>query len=525
MTASARHASPPPRPGKVLFIVIDQIRADCLIGALARAAPLPNLRALMAESVTFASHFTVTTPCGPARASLLTGLYAMNHRSVRNGAPLARHHTNLALEARKAGREPLLFGYTDTSPDPEGLDPADPALTSYEGLMPGFTEVTQLRLDTSYSWVGDLRAKGYRLPPAYLDLFRVAGPAGRLDAPTLYRAEDSDTAFLTNETLKGLSARGSQDWFAHVTYIRPHPPLAAPAPWSTLVAPDDVPPAALPASVAAQRAQHPFFDAFFAEPAVTNLHIGFDGHMDLMPEADRKVLRAVYLGLAAEVDHHIGRLLDYLRASGQYDDTLIVVTGDHGEMLGDHFMWGKESVLDPALHVPLIIRDPRSRAEAGSVVEALTESIDVAPTILEWLGRQPPAAFNGRALTPFLEGREPPAWRDHIFAELDLGHPLSPTRYQRHLGLDMARANAAILRERRWKYVHFNGGLPPLLFDLDADPAEMTNLADDPAHAPQIARLARRMLDHRMTHAHHALSLTHLTEGGAVAALPPSATP
>ena len=91
------------RGGKVLFVVIDQLRADCLSGGLAEAVDLPNLRALMAESVSFANHFTVTTPCGPARASLLTGLYAMNHRSVRNGAPLERHHTNLALEARKTG--------------------------------------------------------------------------------------------------------------------------------------------------------------------------------------------------------------------------------------------------------------------------------------------------------------------------------------------------------------------------------------------------------------------------------------
>jgi arylsulfatase A-like enzyme len=512
------------RGGKILFIVIDQMRADCVIGALAGTARLPNIRALMAEGVSFAGHYTVATPCGPARASLLTGLYAMNHRSVRNGAPLARHHANLALEARKAGYEPLLFGYTDTSPDPEGLDPGDPALKSYEGLMPGFTEVTQLRLDTSYPWVADLKAKGYELPAEYLDLFRAVDPAGqgRLDAPTLYRAGDSDTAFLTDETLKALSVREGQDWFAHVCYIRPHPPLAAPAPYNTLHAPGEVPPADLPVSVAAERAVHPMMEAFFAEPSVRNLYIGFDGRTDRMPEADRQTLRAVYLGLASEVDHHIGRLVAYLKASRQYDDTLIVVTGDHGEMLGDHFMWGKEVVYDPAFHVPLIIRDPRNRAAAGTVVEALTESIDLAPTILEWLGREPPLAFNGRALTPFLEGRTPDGWRDCIFAELELGHPLAPGRYQRLLGLGPMQANAAILRERRFKYVHFNGGLPPLLFDLDADPAEMANLAGDPAHAPELLRLARRMLDHRKTHAHHALSLVHLTADGAKAAPPPA---
>jgi arylsulfatase A-like enzyme len=97
-------ASQARRGGKVLFMVLDQLRADCLSGALAGENPLPNLRALMADSVSFSGHYTTTTPCGPARASLLTGLYAMNHRSVRNGAPLEGHHTNLALEGAASER-------------------------------------------------------------------------------------------------------------------------------------------------------------------------------------------------------------------------------------------------------------------------------------------------------------------------------------------------------------------------------------------------------------------------------------
>jgi len=498
--------------GKVLFIVIDQLRADCVTGALGEVLELPNIRALMAEGVTFRNHFTVTNPCGPARASLLTGLYAMNHRSVRNGTPLARHHTNLALEARKAGYEPLLFGYTDTSADPAGRDPEDSELKTYEGLMPGFTELVQLRLDTSYAWVADLKAKGYAVPATLAGLFAAVG--GRLDDPTLYRAEDSDTAFLTTETLKALTVREDQDWFAHVTYIRPHPPLAAPAPWNRKYAPGDLPPAACLAGPAEERAMHPFLDAFFAEPAVTSLYTGFDGRMDRMPEADARTLRAVYLGLAAEVDHHIGRLTGYLEATGQYEDTLIVVTSDHGEMLGDHFMWGKESPFDAAFHVPLVIRDPRRRATAGRVVEALTESIDLAPTILGWLGQAPPPAFDGRSLVPFLDGVEPEDWRDHVFFEYDLGHPVKPTRYQRRLGLGLEQANFAALRERRFKYVHFNGGLPPMLFDLAEDPAELRNLAEEPAHAPELLRLARRMLDHRMRHAGRSHSRMHLTEAG-----------
>jgi len=521
-------ASQARRGGKVLFVVIDQLRADCLSGALADAVALPNLRALMAEGVSFSSHYSVTTPCGPARASLLTGLYAMNHRSVRNGTPLEGHHTNLALEARKAGYEPLLFGYTDTSADPRGRHPNDPDLKNYEGLMPGFTEVVQMRFERHYPWVADLKAKGYVLPAAYYDLLRAVDPdsgpdsgpdcntggGGRLNSPTLYRAEDSDTAFLTNETVKALSVRQDQDWFAHVTYIRPHPPLAAPAPYNDMYEPGAIPPAIYPTGIAEQMAVHPVFEAFFSEPSVKNLYVGFDGQLDRMTEADRQTLRSIYLGLATEVDTHIGRLLDYLRSSGQYDDTLIVVTSDHGEMLGDHFMWGKDSIYDAAFHVPLIIRDPHRRQHAGAVVDAFTESIDIAPTILDWIGQENPLGFDGRSLLPFIEGNIPRNWRDHVFCEIDLGDPVSLTRYQRHLGLHLARANLAILRERRFKYVHFNGGLPPILFDIETDPHELNNLAGDPSFAPELLRLSQRMLDHRMSYTAYTAPLMKLTGEG-----------
>ena len=92
----------------ILFVVFDQMRADCLFGALGETVALPNLRAFMADSVAFTNHFSVTSPCGPARASLLTGQYAMNHRSVRNGTPLPMDKPNLATELRRGGITPLL---------------------------------------------------------------------------------------------------------------------------------------------------------------------------------------------------------------------------------------------------------------------------------------------------------------------------------------------------------------------------------------------------------------------------------
>ena len=504
---------------KILFIVIDQLRADCLHGALADAIDVPNFRALMADGVTFKRHYTVTNPCGPARASLFTSLYAMNHRSVRNGAPLDGTLDTLPKALRSAGVEPLLFGYTDTSADPRGRDPADPALRSYEGVMPGFTELLVMQSETCHPWVADLLAKGYEVPQALGDIYLPVSPEparpAALTDPALYRAEDSDTAFLTDHAIAALSTRQRGGWCAHVNYVRPHPPFVAPAPYNDMYAPGKLPqPAA-----AGERAVHPVIEAAFSRRDRSPLSIGFDLSWESMSVDDTQSLRAVYLGLVSEVDAQIGRLIESLKSSGQFDETLIIVTSDHGEMLGDHCIWGKECFYEPAFHVPLIIRDPRRRETAGKVVDAFTESIDLAPTLLDWLGQKPPLGFNGRSLLPFLDGQMPEAWRDYMFAELDLGDPERATCYQKHLDLPMSQCNLAILREERWKYVHVNGGLPPLLFDMIDDPEEKRNLAEDPAFAPELLRLARRMLDHRMTHADHRLSRLKLTERGVVAAV------
>ena len=119
---------------------------------------------------------------------------------------------------------------------------------------------------------------------------------------------------------------------------------------------------------------------------------GFDGDCRTIDTALAAKLRTTYLGLVAEVDHHFGRLINWLDQSGQANDTLVVVTADHGEMLGDHGMWGKDNVLDPAYHVPLMIRFPGRPAK---IVEALTESVDVTPTILDWLAGDLPPPFTG----------------------------------------------------------------------------------------------------------------------------------
>ena len=486
----------------VLFIVIDQLRADCVFGSLARYVDLPNLRSLGDDAVVFREHYSVTAPCGPSRASLLTGRYAMNHRSVRNGTPLRHDIPSVATEARRAGYEPLLFGYTDTSQDPRVLEPEDPRLTSYEELAPGFTEVLRMRQESDVGdWAAHLADRGIDLPD-YPAAYRPRGDTP--DAAALYPAEASDTAYLTDRALETLGT-AAPGWFAMLCYIRPHPPLVAPEPYNRMYAPADMP----PARPAGTFATHPFHGPAREYTTIAGHVVGFP---DLADTDDNvRLLRALYFGLATEVDHHVGRVLDWLHETGQYDDTLIVVTSDHGEMLGDYGLWGKTAFQDAAFHVPLIVRAPGGAT--GEVVVQPTESIDLAPTILDLIGADVPDGMDGRSLRPFLEGRVPGDWRGHSFSELDFADPVSPTVFQRALGVTTRTGNLAILREGDHRLVQFAGDLSPLLIRVEADGTE-TDVTDAHGSERKFLDLSRKMLCHRMVHAEGTFSQTMITPNG-----------
>ena len=111
-----------------------------------------------------------------------------------------------------------------------------------------------------------------------------------------------------------------------------------------------------------------------------------------MDEAEVRQMRATYYGLISEIDAQLGRVIAWLKESGQWDDTLVVFTCDHGEQLGDHHLLGKMGYFDQSFHIPMIIRDPDASADAtrGSIVQAFTETVDMMPTVLDWLDRPVP---------------------------------------------------------------------------------------------------------------------------------------
>lgn len=498
---------------KVLLLVIDQLRADCVFGELSKHLDLPNLRALMDDAVTFHRHYSVVNPCGPSRASLLTGQYAMNHRSIRNGTPLRHDLPNIATEMRKSGYTPMLFGYTDTSQDPRAFHANDPAMRNYEHPMVGFQEVVEMRFEMSFPWRSHLMTQGYEFA-TFADVYRPQSPTGdtpKINDPALYRAEDSDTAFLTDRFLTLMPAHQDQGWFAHLTYIRPHPPLVAPAPFNDMYDPTQIPLPKRHDDPASEVAVHPFFGPTLASTTPAKNVVGFP---DLEPSDENiQTLRTLYFGLITEVDQHLGRVIKFLKDTGQYDDTLIVVTADHGEMLGDRHSWSKFTVHDAAYHTPLIIRQPGNAARAGAVVAEPIETIDIMPTILDWVGQEIPNSVDGRSLLPLLRGEVPDDWRGYSFSELDFAEPEAPTLWEQELGTGPMNSSLAILRETRFTLVEFAADLPPILYDHDGR-GEEENVADRPEFQKDLNRLTRLMLRHRMKNMDQTLALTTITADG-----------
>ncbi len=501
------------RPRKVLIFAGDQWRAECLSAVGHRLVKTPNLDALAAEGTLFRNHYTQCSPCGPSRSSLLTGLYLMTHRSGRNGTPLDDRFTNLAREARKAGLRPWLFGYTDTSPDPRLRPPSDPALTSFEGVLPGMDIGTNLPEDMR-AWRAHLRAKGY---PTYDDVWHYFEPAdGRLNGPAFYRAEDSPSAFLADQVIRHITERADEPWLTYVSFLAPHPPLRAAAPWHEMYSPAEVDPPARFAQVADEAAIHPFHALRSQSFELSRYWLGHQAVGRTLDEPLVRAIRALYYGLIAETDHHIGRVIRALQDSGQWEDTLIISTTDHAEMLGDRWLLGKETVFDKAFHVPCILRDPGRHAidGRGRQVEAFTEAVDILPTILEWLGRPVPPELDGNTLHPFMRGETPSQWRTAAHYEYDFRDAVHQGP-ERALGITSDQCYAAALRGERWKYVHF-AGLEPLLFDMANDPAESINLARDPAHQATLLACAQELLSFRMVHADRTLAGKFITAQGIV---------
>jgi arylsulfatase A-like enzyme len=500
------------QPGKrrknVLLIVADQWRGDCLHVAGDRVVRTPNIDRLCAEGVTFLRHYSQTIPCGPSRVSLLTGLYQMNHRAVQNTVPLDDRHRNLSDMLRDAGYDPVMVGYTTTTPDPRSTEHTDPRFSSLGDMMRGWRGIAQFDPEMAeyFAWV---RSKGFKLPDNPRDIWQPSTgqiERGATAAPNGIPAELSDTSYFTERALSHLEGRGDRPWFMHLGYWRPHPPYGAPAPYHDRYDPADMPAPRRARTPEEEARQHPLLDFYIRTTPKAMFFQGASGLTADLTAAEVRQTRATYYGLMEEVDDNIGRVLDWLDRTGQRDDTLIIFTSDHAEQMGDHYLFGKVGYFDESYHIPMVICDPGPDAAGsrGRVVSAFTEAIDCVPTIVDWLQAKPERSLDGRSLLPWCRGGTPADWRSHVRYEYDF-RDVYYSKPEADLGLHMDQCSLAVIQDEDFKYVHF-AALPPLFFDMRRDPFQFENLANNAAYASRIRDYAQAMLSWRLNFAERTLT-------------------
>ncbi|HEY9011506.1 MAG TPA: alkaline phosphatase family protein [Devosia sp.] len=488
----------------ILLITADQWRGDAVGYAGNNVVRTPNLDALAAEGTAYLRHYSQAAPCSPARACLYTGLYQMNNRVCRNGTPLAARFDNIALAARRAGYDPTLFGYTDVSLDPTGKAANDPDNLTYESVLPGFT--TRVKLpEHEKPWLSWLRTQGLELHDHERAHLPVGVAPGTIsDAPPAYSKDQTQTAFLTGEFVRWLGEQ-ERPWFAHLSFLRPHPPFIVPAPYNTMYRPNEVEGFRRGPTMATETAQQRLLEFMLETTGAENFVFGSRKMLRDLTEAEFRQIKATYYGMITEVDDQLGRAFAAIKARGEWDETLVIFTSDHAEMMGDHYALGKGGYFDESQHIPLVIKG--SGFPAGRTVRGYTEAVDIFPTLLELMDVEPTHHPDGHSLVEH-EGNDAVHW------EFDF-RDIAGQSTERAFGLRSNQLNLAVIRTDKWRYVHF-AAMPPLLFDLTADPHCLHNVADDPSYAHIRIEMAERLLSWRAEHLDQTLAMVELTEHGVV---------
>lgn len=491
----------------VLWIMADQLRWDYLSCYGAHHIDTPNLDWLASMGMRFNRAYVQSPICGPSRMSFYTGRYVRSHGSTWNGFPLRVGEPTLGDHLREIGVKCSLVGKTHMTPDKEGMERLGITPESTIGALVaecGFevfvrddgTNHTDYPGRCGEDYDQYLRDNGMDGDNPWEEWANTAiGPDGEKrtgwvieNAPLAARVpkEHSETAWLTTRGIDYIEAQGDQPWLCHLSYIKPHWPFLAPAPYNDMYTPDDLPPVVR--SEDERRTDHPLMRAWM------NMRV-----CKSMARDDVRDLAGVcYMGLIKELDDQLGRLFSYLRETGRMDDTMIVFCSDHGDNMGDHWLGEKDLFYDCSARIPLLVYDPRAEADGtrGTATDALVEGIDLVPTFLEFLGGDSkPHILEGLSLTPLLHG-ETSDWRKFAVSEYDYATRDS----RRDVGVDQADARLAMIFDGRWKYVHVEK-MRPLLFDLESDPDELRDLATDPEYSTELSRL--RELHFEWARQHH----------------------
>lgn len=421
----------------ILFIMADQMAAPLLPFYDAQSPiKLPNLSRLATEGVVFDSAYCNSPLCAPSRFTLVSGQLPTKIGAWDNAADFAADIPTYAHYLRRLGYRTALSGKMHFC-GPDQLHGYEERLTS---------DIYPADYGWAVSWdEPDVRPSWYHNMSSVLQ----AGPCVRTNQLDF----DEEVVFKARQYLYDhVREHPGQPFCLTVSMTHPHDPYTIPREYWDLYRDEDIP---LPSVQIAQNQQ---------DPHSQRLLKVIDLWGEEMPEEKIRAARRAYFGACSYVDTQIGALLRTLEDCGLSEDTLIVFSGDHGDMLGERGLWYKMHWFEMAARVPLLVHAPR-RFAARRVSQSVS-TVDLLPTLVELAGGavEPGIRLDGRSLLPHLQGT---GGHDEVIGEYTAEGTVSPLM---------------MIRRGDFKFVYSEQD-PCLLFDVAHDPRERENLMDSPAHA------------------------------------------
>ncbi|MDX1928007.1 MAG: sulfatase [Pirellulaceae bacterium] len=463
---NSAHAQETKRPN-VLFIISDDLNnlLGCYGDPLAKT---PNIDRLAARGVVFNKAYCAFPLCGPSRNSMLTGLYP-NSTGIQANSLIFRQtipmQVSLPQAFRQAGylaaRVGKLYHYnvpnsigTDGHDDPGSWEiECNPAGVDRLEEHPSITTLTPKQFGGTLSWYASPKSDEHHT--------------------------DAKLASDAEWILERCSKQKERPFFLAVGFFRPHTPYVAPRePYFDMHPVDSMP---VVTGVKEDQADIP-------APGLGS----YKKEQDQLTDPMRRQARQAYNASISFMDAQVGRVVAALDRLGLSDNTIIVFTSDHGYHVGEHGLWQKQSLFEESARVPLLVVAP-GQSKAGARSESLVSHVDLFPTLAELCSITKPSNLQGQSLVGMLNDPK------------QVGRGWALTQVVRGGKFNRAGASPAVadegtqffgysLRTNRWRYTEWGEGeYGRELYDHDADPKELTNLADKPEHAKTVAELSTQI--------------------------------
>ena len=387
----------------ILFIMTDQQQAGTLSCLGHSNVQTPNMDRIAERGMNFTQACCPSPVCGPARASVFCGLYPSASGVTQNYMP-HREGTLLLPEAlRQGGYETAMAGKLHLAPikDAHGFEEKhlhDAGYNIYREDEPLNSEYVQWLADQSYG--GDIQQVMARFNA---DESCLESDPFRFTMGSNWRTEEEHSnTWVTERTLDFLRRNHDRPFFMFTSYFGPHQPMLAPEPWASVVSPDDV---AVPPE---------FYTSTEGKPLAARKKASSPIIKNGLTERQMREVLAAYYGQVMMIDHGIGRILDELEEQGMAENTIVVLTADHGDHAGQFGLFFKSTMYENAVRVPMLVSDP---AVPGGTCAKQVNNLDLYATLLERAGVGVPQTAS-RSLVPLLENPQNSVWDNYTYSEL-----------------------------------------------------------------------------------------------------------